>query len=112
MFVFLLFMEHRGEIIEQAIRQSGISISQIAKKLNRSRQWVYVMFENPNVTFETILEIGKIIHYDFSSEIKNLNKVFTTIEDKNEHQIEDINYWKEKYFRLLEENHELLKKIK
>lgn len=112
MFVFLLPMEHRGEIIEQAIRKSGISISKIAKKLNRSRQWVYVMFENPNVSFETILEIEKIIHYDFSNDIKNLNRLISGSSKNDGNQQVGRDYWKDKYFKLLEEHLEILKKIK
>ena len=38
-------MQHRGEIVERAIRQSGYPISSIAKKLGKSRRWMYLMFD-------------------------------------------------------------------
>ena len=42
-------MEHKGEIIENAIRQSGHSLTDIAKKLNISRRHLYNLFEKLNI---------------------------------------------------------------
>jgi hypothetical protein len=70
------------------------------------------MFENSNVSLDVILEIGKIIHYDFTEEIKEFNPFqkaissFSTAYEKEEHNAE---YWKNKYLKLLEEYNELLK---
>ena len=58
-------MVHRGEIVEQAVRKSGIPIATIAKRLGKSRRWMYLMFENPDVPLEVIKRIGEIIYYDF-----------------------------------------------
>ena len=65
-------MEHRGEIIEKAIRNSGIPLTSIARKVGKSRQWVYLLFQNPNVSLNVVIQIGKIIYHDFSGEIKGL----------------------------------------
>lgn len=105
-------MEHRGEIIEQAVRKSGMAITKVADKLGKSRRWMYLMFENPNVPYETIIAIGKIIHHDFSTEIKNMAKAFSDPKDEYLNKLHDAEYWREKYYTLLEEHHELLKKVK
>lgn len=105
-------MEHRGEIVEQAIRKSGYSISKIAEKLGKSRRWMYLMFDNPNVALDIILEIGNIIHVDFSNDIKAINKVVSEPQEKYGEQQKDIQHWKDKYYALLEEHLELLKKLK
>lgn len=102
-------MQHRGEIIRKIIYNSGYTVTEIAQSLGKSRRWMYLMFENSNVSLDIVLQIGKIIHYDFSDEIKELNNSLKTIEkvsldyDKNEE------YWKNKYLKLLEEYNELLK---
>lgn len=105
-----VFMEHRGEILKKAIAESGMSISLIAKRMKKSRQWVYDQYHNPNVPYETVLLIGKIIHHDFSNEIKTLHSRFS--EPDEQYEVKDIAYWREKYYTLLEEHSELLKKVK
>lgn len=108
-----VFMQHRGEIIEQAIRQSGFPITIIAKKLGKSRRWMYLMFDNPQVDIETILAIGKIIHHDFSAEIKEMSAISpTSFEDpENPYNNQTKEYWKNKYLKLLEDYNELLKTV-
>ena len=105
-------MEHRGEIIKNAIYQSGMPISAIAKQMGKSRRWFYQMFEQKNVTIDTILTIGKIIHYDFTQEIKEMYPK-TLHEPPQEYPEEEtVDYWKMKYILLLEEYNALLKQNK
>lgn len=101
-------MEHKGEIIEKAVRNSGLAISKIAAKLGKSRRWMYLMFDNPNVPYETVLEIGKILHHDFSHDLKLIQ--MSVSEPIEPYGNKDVNYWREKYYTLLEEYNELLKK--
>jgi predicted transcriptional regulator len=108
-------MQHRGEIIKKAIYKSGYPITELAKRLNKSRRWMYLMFENNNVSLDIVLQIGKIIHYDFTEEIKEFNPYPNTNNEpvadyqKDESQAE---YWKNKYLKLLEEYNEILKGMK
>ncbi len=109
-------MQHKGEIIEKAVRQSGYSITKLAKKLGKSVRWMYYMFESSNVSIDYILEIGEILHHDFSNDIKELKKykglyeiqavkeLETTYLSKQEEQ----EYWKNKYLSLLEKHNKLL----
>ncbi len=105
-------MQHRGEIVERAIRQSGYPISAIAKKLGKSRRWMYLMFDNTQIDLETILSIGNIIHHDFSDEIKELGAINTNsvADPENAYNNQTKEYWKNKYLKLLEDYNELLKK--
>lgn len=106
-------MEHRGEIIKNAIYLSGLPISLIAKRMGKSRRWFYLMFENQNVSLDTVLEIGKIIKYDFSIEIKEIRR-YALHEPVNEYPDEENSpeYWRKKYIQLLEEHTALLKSLK
>ncbi len=110
-------MVHKGEIIETAIRQSGYSITEMAKKLKISRRQLYNLFQKYNIDDDTVLKIGKLIHYDFSIEIKSLShsiveeplEKYSTELDKIRNEVE---VWKNKYILLLEEHKQLLEKIK
>lgn len=106
-------MQHRGEIIRKAVYNSGLTITEIAKSIGKSRKWMYLMFENSNVSLDLVLKIGKIIRYDFTSDFKELsssarikNESFV---DSEEHE-SNAEFWKNKYLKLLEEYNELLKK--
>lgn len=105
-------MQHRGEIVKRAIRQSGYPISAIAKRLGRSRRWMYLMFDNTQIDLETVIAIGNIIHHDFSDEIKELSGLNPNITDpENTYNNQTKEYWKNKYLKLLEDYNDLLKKV-
>ncbi len=118
MFAYLINMEHKGELIEKAVRESGFSITKLANKMGKSRRWIYQVFEKANVPMDYILEIGRIIHHDFSGDIKELKayKQSVTIQkwDDPEGEFftesEKAEYWKNKYLMMLEKYNELLQK--
>jgi len=103
-------MQHKGEIVEKAVRQSGIPFTKIVKRLGKSRKWIYNAFENPQLSLDVILEIGKIIHYDFSNEIKELNLNNSVNETRPIYN--EVEFWKNKYLLLLEDYKKLLDEIR
>lgn len=106
-------MEHRGEIVKKAVYKSGYPITELAKRLSKSRRWIYLMFENANISLDIVLQIGKIIHYDFKDEIKEFNSYQNTINESvfdYQNDRSEVEYWKNKYLKLLEEYNEILKK--
>jgi len=96
--------QHRGEILEQAIRSSNMSLSVISKKIHKSRQYLYNLFENPNIQLDILIEIGEIIHYDFSKNVQELKTVNNTSDEIDS----TANYWKDRYLELLEKYNSLL----
>lgn len=113
-------MQHKGEIIEKAVRESGFSITRLADRIGKSRRWVYQIFESRIVPVDYILSIGKIIHHDFSEEIKELKtyKVSITKQMMNDptqpfgNDKEEVEYWKNKYLAVLEKYNDLLISLK
>ena len=101
-------MIHRGEIMEQAVRSSGHNLSKLAMRLGKSRKWLYDAFENPMLSLEYMLEIGKLIHYDFSDHIPELRRTYVSNEESS-----SLNEpsWKDKYIALLEEHQRLLARL-
>lgn len=101
-------MKHRGSIIRDAIRNSGMSITELARRMQRSRKHVYNIFENPNVSLVEIAQIGKIIHYDFGNDFEELRNVSSESSGVGFKYAEGTQLWKEKYITLLEKYNELL----
>jgi hypothetical protein len=113
-------MQHKGEIVEKAIRQSGYPITYLAKKLKRSRRWMYHLFENANISLDLIIRIGEAIHYDFTEDIKDLKKYdfhpTNNVQEQSEIPVKkgskDSEKWKNKYLDLLERHNKLLSQLK
>jgi len=113
-------MQHKGEIIEKAVRESGHSITKLAQKMGKSRRWVYQIFDSAVVPIDYIIEIGKIIHYDFSQDIKGIKMYGSdwpsaSVDDprfSGKASSEEAEIWKEKYMALLEKYNDLLSKQK
>lgn len=110
-------MIHRGELLRKAVDESGIPKTRIVQSLNKSRRWLYNQFADPNVAIDTLLNIGKIIHYDFTEKIPELKKILPVIEtlsrdEQSPYTESDAQYWKDKYLRLLEDYTALLKKLR
>jgi len=106
--------QHHGEILEQAIRQSAIPISKIAKKTGYTRQHIYNLFQQKSIDLNLILTIGEFIHHDFSDTIQTLKKykqlhraefAANTKEEAATYQTD----YKQKYYALLEDYNKLLK---
>ena len=105
-------MQHKGEIIRKSVIDSGYSITKLAEKLGKSRRTLYNIFENPDVTMDLILEIGRIINHDFAKEIKDLKKYSQGVPIAIESEpVYGADFWKDKYYRLLETYNDLLKEL-
>jgi len=98
-------MVHRGEMVETAVRASGHNLSKLARRLGKSRKWLYDAFDNPNLSIEYVLEIGKVIHFDFTSQSPEFRRAYQQSEVSN--ALEEPT-WKDKYIALLEEHQKLL----
>ena len=108
-------MVHRGEIIKKTVHDSGYSITTLAKRMKKSRRWVYYIFEKPNVSLDVVLEIGKILHHDFSTEMKGVSLYNTQYPDSKQVEdfnsaAEEVNHWKDQYYALLEKYNDLLER--
>ena len=72
--------------------------------MHKSRQYLYNLFENPNVQLDILIEIGSIIYYDFSKDIQELK----AINNKSVEIDNSVNYWKDRYLDILEKYNLLL----
>lgn len=93
---------HTGQLLKKAIINSGIKIAELARKIGRSRRFIYIMFDKQDVPLHYILQIGEAINHDFFA---GANSDYNNIP----HLYQKEGYWKDKYVKLLEEHNELLK---
>ena len=92
---------HRGQALKKAVYESGIKISVLARKIEKSRRFIYVMFDNKDVPIHLMRSVCEVIKHPFSRDM---------FEDKLEAEEElPKDYWKDKYLNLLEQHINLLK---
>lgn len=102
-------MIHRGEIVAKRIEESGIPVSEVARKCNIVRQTLHRHLQEPEMSLDTIIKIGKVIKHDFGQDIKELRNPAA---DANiDWQFKYIEL-AEKYMKLQEEQANYLKQIK
>ena len=111
---------HHGQTLEKIIRRNGHSISNIAREINVNRRSVYNWFTQRRLKTEIILNVGKVIDYDFSGDFPELFKpvIFRRLMSDDtigaEGQFRDSFdkdlIWKDKYLDLLERYNFLLSK--
>ena len=61
-------MPHQGEILQEVIRNSGISITRIVEELGITRPTIYRKFKEETVEYNFVKKIGEIINHDFSND--------------------------------------------
>ena len=64
--------QHRGAILELALRKKAYPISALASKLGISRTTLYNKFREHDLSYDFILQVGYIIHYDFTHEFPTI----------------------------------------
>jgi transcriptional regulator with XRE-family HTH domain len=56
-----------GKKIKEEMQQRGISVSTFAKKINRSRNVVYDIFDRESIDTDLLNKISKVLNCDFFS---------------------------------------------
>jgi hypothetical protein len=109
-----------GKIIERVVRRDHVRISELSRKLHVSRRTIYNWFNQESLSFEIICKIGSAIMHDFSKEFpEEFARIDNEIGDNmNAFSNNDpmsvsapsgsVEYWMNKYIKLLEKYNELL----
>jgi AraC-like DNA-binding protein len=97
--------QHRGEIVEIAVRKSPFSIKTLAQRLGLSRNTLYSRFKEHDLSYSFIVQIGDLIHHDFKVNFPELKTTVTIQPAQQQHRIRQI---ERKYLNLLEHYEKLL----
>jgi predicted DNA-binding protein YlxM (UPF0122 family) len=105
-------MKHKGQIVEKIVRKSGYSLTKLAKSLGISRNTLYNRFDNPNLGYRFIIDVGNIIHYDFTLDFPEIKKEHEIAGESELYSIDrsaaELLRVEGKYVRLLEKYTKLL----
>lgn len=81
---------HAGERIKEHLANTGLSVSEFARRLNCHRQNVYDIFKRKTIDVTLLQRISKVLEHDFVSEIytskqssKTTLKFAVTVEIEN-----------------------------
>jgi lambda repressor-like predicted transcriptional regulator len=105
---------HAGAILEKVVRNSGISIAELARRVRVDRRSLYNWFEQKKLKYEVVAKVGYVLGYDFSKEFPEFRFQAPLMEKNNisfgikDETSEESEYWKSKYISLLEKYSELL----
>jgi hypothetical protein len=58
---------HIGKEIESRYKESGIKLSEFAKRLSTSPRNVYAIFDRPDIKTDLLKKIGEVLRFNFFS---------------------------------------------
>ena len=67
-------MPHQGEILLEAIKNSGISITRIVEELGITRPTIYRKFKEETIDYNFVRKVGEIINHDFSHDFTSVQQ--------------------------------------
>lgn len=70
---------HIGQQVKLVLEKRGITITEFAKRINKSRENVYSIFTRKTIDTGLLTVISEVLDYDF---FKNLSKTFKAIESE------------------------------
>jgi hypothetical protein len=110
---------HRGEVLKDAVRKVSFKITTLTKRMSISRGTYYNHIEDPELSFELLERYGKILKYDFTADFPEMQKyaLEESIETYGppstfEEAVNQMAYYKEKYYQLLEKYTHLMEEKK
>jgi AcrR family transcriptional regulator len=124
-------MPHQGQILQEAIKNSGISITRIVDELGITRPTIYRKFKDDTLDYAFVSRVGEIIGHDFSNEFTSLQQAVlpfvtntapvtplqavthknTPLQQPEQDCVKQLMALQTKYISLLEAYNELLLKV-
>jgi len=108
-------IKHRGEILRQAVTESGISITKITRRAKYSRSSYYNHIEDPELSYDVLERYGRALKHDFSEEFPVMSSLRFEEEeveygrpDTLEKALEQMDRYRDKYQEYLEKYNKLL----
>lgn len=120
---FFTFLEtkgrntHRGALLEAAVDDRHVNISQMVKRMGISRGTYYNHIQDPELSLEQLAKYGRVIGHDFSQQLPEMKRlvleepegVYKTPETLEE-AIAQRDYWRELYYKTLQQLNQVLMK--
>ena len=87
---------HIGHLVKEKFEESGITITQLAHRINRTRTTVYDIFERKSIDIDLLLQLSEALQYDFVYKVyvplthREEKRYFVGVE-VSEHELKDMN---------------------
>ena len=114
-----LSSKHRGEILEKTIRQSGVSVTEVARRLGIARKTLYNYFEEELLSWDKIIEIYKAFDWDVYQDFPEAPGTMEMQEPEADYGNQKLHECEEelknlyrKYIKVLEENSQLKDRLR
>jgi|GEM_PF-3252016 len=115
-------MKHAGEVVKAVITDRGISVSELARRLGRTRAFIYGLFEKPSINTAVLEQLRQVLNYPFTELLGSRGPLheygggylseaeFNSLQETVAAANNEVAYWKMKYYELVEQfNAHLLK---
>ncbi len=56
---------HIGSIIKETVDKKGLPVAEFARRMNMTRGGIKYIFDNQSINTDLLMQIGKILEYDF-----------------------------------------------
>lgn len=110
---------HRGALLEEAVRNSSVKITQLVKRLGISRSTYYNHIADPNLPLEQLAAYGRVLRHDFSEALPQLRQLQLEEEEvpylhpkTMDEAMTQRDYWRDKYYALMERYHRLMEEAR
>ncbi|MDR2292092.1 MAG: XRE family transcriptional regulator [Prevotellaceae bacterium] len=67
---------HIGNIIRQKVNESSLTVTEFARLINKTRENVYDIYKRPSIDTALLLQISKILDYNFFKHFKEKEKFY------------------------------------
>lgn len=67
-------MPHQGQILQEVIKSSGVSITHLVDELGITRPTIYRKFKDATLDYNFVKQVGEIIGHDFSNDFTPLQQ--------------------------------------
>ena len=75
---FCNIVSNKGQILEESIRKSNLSLTKVAEKTGISRRTLYNLFTYDEVEWDVFVKVGQAIGHDFTSDFPLMKNPFRT----------------------------------
>jgi hypothetical protein len=106
---------HRGEALQIAVSNSGLSITKVVKRAGYSRSSYYIHITDPKLAYDIMAQYSRAINHDFSDDFPEMARYLLKEDeeiygepDTIEMAVKQRNNWRDKYYFLLEKYQKLL----
>ncbi len=83
---------HIGQQVKLVLETRGITVTEFAKRINKSRENVYSIFSRKSIDTNLLSKISEVLEYDF---FKPLSKTYKAIESELQEVREQNEFLKE-----------------